>query len=882
MSGARLYLVSLFVSIALLICPARALADDVTITGVVNSQGNPLAGATVVAWTAAPRTGPAYYCPSCYQDCGTSTVSGEDGTFRLKLVDPKLVWRLLVVREGHVPQFVRNIDPDVTTPTVELVPRDWAKIPAGRIVHGVVKDSRGEPIAGATVEPDTVMFVVGGGRGGAVDGLDPLAVTNEKGEFRLAYQGDGGMVDTMDLTARAKAYARTCVFGLKPSPESNVIVLSRGVTVTGHLVKGGEPVGGFEMGLCPSNRSSGNCFGHDEIATFEDGRFLFSNVPPIGEHVVYGIHDSIWKLGATEPKRFMAEKEGAIIDVGNVEIVPGRRVQGRVVLSDGAAVPKEAKIFIAQELAWDSITQDLSPSGAFDLRSVPDGDCMLTVAAVPGYEMSPTNRSFADIDVHRLDGRIDGDIKDLTVLMIPQRAGPKAPREIVQPIEVPLVGTRGFEGTMEPTPAAKPSGTKRLRVVCEGADGTFKPLAGASVRIKKRTWMGMTVVNGESETAAPAEVVSDERGECELSGLERDLYVYPVCSKSGYEQLGVYGIAPGGDGVAYEVKMVERSPEPMGECVVLRIVDAKGQPLENAKVTIVSNQMSRRRSASPPKADFARRPETLRSQPVTDKDGRAAFSISEEFDGIKFQINAPGYAMVVTDPIARGETTLTMSRGGTLAGLAIGPGGEPLAGAIVRLAVDMTIKEPVQRLQLTPTLGWTKADAKGRYEFTHVMPRVAAIVHIARESIPGGFVSGRVRIITPTDGESAQAGQLSTERGVRLAGRVTLEADLKWTGEPSVSVMDEDTREVVRASVLEDGRFAFPAFTRGARIRVRPGVDSSMSIDKDTPGMVSWSRCIMGTLNEDLGSLAIPLVKWRPEDNSAGPPRRKPLRGVEK
>lgn len=35
-----------------MICPVRALADDVVITGAVNSKNMPLAGATIVDWTA--------------------------------------------------------------------------------------------------------------------------------------------------------------------------------------------------------------------------------------------------------------------------------------------------------------------------------------------------------------------------------------------------------------------------------------------------------------------------------------------------------------------------------------------------------------------------------------------------------------------------------------------------------------------------------------------------------------------------------------------------------------------------------------------------------------------------------------------------------------
>lgn len=880
MIRARLLLISLCVTIAMLVCPAHARADDVVITGVVTSEDKPLAGATVVAWTAAPRTGPAFYCPSCYQDCGTSTVSAEDGTFKLKLVDPQLVWRLLVVKDGYVPQFVRNIDPGETFATVDLVARDWARIPEGRIVRGVVRNTSGEPIANATVEPDSVMFVGGDGRGGAADSLDPLAVTNEKGEFRLAYQGDGGMVDTMAVTVHARAYARKCVPGLHPGAMPNVIVMSRGVTVTGRLVKDGAPVGGAEVGLCPVDWDTAACFAHEEVATFEDGRFLFTNVPVLGEQVVYGINKSIARLGVTQPRRFKAEKEGELIDLGNVEIVPGRRVRGRVQLSDGESIPADAKLCLSSSVAWDSVIVDLPPSGEFDLRAVPDGDCSLNVPLIGSYEMSPRNRSYVEYDVDRLEGRIEGDIDNLTVLMIPKGTGPKRVLgKVRQPIDVPLTGTPGFEGTTEPTDSVGPIGELRLRVVVNGPDGKPEPLAGVAVRVKSKNWCGFDLAAWKADQTRLVEVLTDDRGECVLGGLEPGVAVFTECSKAGYEQSTNYGYPISQRNPTHEVVMVRPAKDEDSDRVNIRVVDAKGVPLRGAAVWIVT----RWGKSTPGSAPAAPPPPRVeRSQDITGEDGRAWLSIPDACEAVTYLAAMPGHAPVTVERAKPGDSVASLTPGGTVVGRVLSSEGVPLAGAVVRLVAVCSTEGQPMRSASVPVLGSVRSDTQGRFEFTHVAPGVPAMVHIASSSVPAGFASARIKIMTPADDKKADAGVVAPQRGVRLAGRVRFAAGLGWPERPIVSVFDLETRELMQASALDDGRFAFGLIMPGAALRLKPELGfAAMKLQSDRIE-TTWGEAMEFRLSESLPNLELSVIKRVPEANAHEPPRQRPLQGVER
>src|SRR5688500_8036309 len=93
---------------------------------VVDSSSNPVAGAHVYVYTAVPRVGVSALCPSCYRDCGKHETVDGSGSFRLKELDPSLVFDLLAVADGYEPAFARRVDPRSGTVTITLTPRSVA------------------------------------------------------------------------------------------------------------------------------------------------------------------------------------------------------------------------------------------------------------------------------------------------------------------------------------------------------------------------------------------------------------------------------------------------------------------------------------------------------------------------------------------------------------------------------------------------------------------------------------------------------------------------------------------------------------------------------------------------------------------------------------
>lgn len=118
---------------------------------VANQAGEPLPGATVFIYTAAARVGINPYCPSCYVDCAKSAQTDEAGAFVIRSLDPNLIFRVLVVREGYKPAFVEKVDPFKGPIRAELTPIDKDRLKDGHFVRGRVLDGDGKPVVGAEI-----------------------------------------------------------------------------------------------------------------------------------------------------------------------------------------------------------------------------------------------------------------------------------------------------------------------------------------------------------------------------------------------------------------------------------------------------------------------------------------------------------------------------------------------------------------------------------------------------------------------------------------------------------------------------------------------------------------------------------------------------------
>ena len=388
-------------------------ADRVTVTGrVTDNLGQPLENATVMVYHAGVKTGYSTYCPSCYRDCGKRTVTDRTGSFTIKNLDSDLWFELLVVRDGYTAAFVERVDPSRgPAEAAALAPRAPVDDPS-RVVRGRVVDQHGRPLRAAVVVPEGVAGPVT--MYGPIKGLEPIAVTNAKGEFELAYSEKAtGMM----LRVEARGMA-TKLIAVPTGAGRETITVSDGALIRGRLVNHGKPVAGAEVGLIAQNRGGfgdklkvlGNPYEEIRIGTQEDGSFVITNVPTPVDWYVYGKMEAITALGATDPVKCTTTRDGEEVNVGDIQIIPGHRLRGRITLSDGAALVDGMRVTISADRAWDDQTAVIGHDGHFEFVSLPTGKYEI-FTSVRGYRLQK-NR-------HTIEATIDRDVDDFAIALDP-------------------------------------------------------------------------------------------------------------------------------------------------------------------------------------------------------------------------------------------------------------------------------------------------------------------------------------------------------------------------------------------------------------------------------------------------------------------------------
>jgi hypothetical protein len=433
--------------------PARA-----DLTGRVTAiDGQPVEGASVYVWTAGPKVGTTPYCPSCYVDCGKRARSAAgDGSFTLPQLDRELLFRLLIVRQGFAPRFVERVDATGGPVTIALTaapppPTDPACVLVGRVVG-----PGGKPVAGATVVPTAMHLADGGGLHGMLGQvMDPLAVTDDAGVFRIVSRKPA---QSLDLRVEARGFARRVANHVPTGNDRDMdgwraIRLANGAGVTVRLLRDGKPLAGAEVGLVQVDPSADGFIGVYTIGTDDAGRASFANVPTRQSYYVYGTMRTLAGRGATAVKPIdVGAAEFVVHDAGDLTVVPGRTLSGRVTLSDGKPVPPKTRLVVSRDKAWDVQIVELDDRGRFTVSDLPDEGYSVTVR-VNGYHLSPKNVSLDRYSGDTLRGDLGRDVRDLVILLEPGRWERPKRDEVENGRLKAYVGPlRGAEGAVAPEP----------------------------------------------------------------------------------------------------------------------------------------------------------------------------------------------------------------------------------------------------------------------------------------------------------------------------------------------------------------------------------------------------------------------------------------------
>jgi len=404
-----------FVVAAVVVLASKAAADDLA-GQVVGRRGQPIAGADVFIYTARPRVGLGILCPSCYPDCAKEATSAPDGKFLIKALDPSLLFEVLVVAEGYRPHFAKDVDPKAEPLTVQIEP-----VPEGldsrNVLRGRVIDPRQSPIVGASVVPFGIKTATRHWYG-RMPGVDPLAVTNDRGEF-LIFSEEADV--SLHLTVSAQQHA-TRIFDLLPTGEEfHELQLDEGAYVTGTLVKDGQPVAAVTVGLCQCDRSAGTFVGAYAIDTDEHGRFEISNIVPSCDVYLYTEMKDAARVGFLPVKCLTLGGHGSRHEVGELRFESAHRLAGRVRLTDGKPIPEGTQLLVSREYAWDSARITLKPDGSFALAGVPTEPLEIS-ARVPGYRLATGRMPYQQTGSGTIALFVDGDRTDLEVFFEPEPA----------------------------------------------------------------------------------------------------------------------------------------------------------------------------------------------------------------------------------------------------------------------------------------------------------------------------------------------------------------------------------------------------------------------------------------------------------------------------
>jgi hypothetical protein len=386
------------------------------LTGAIVGTGRkPIVGATVAIYTAGPRTGTNAYCPSCYPDCAKTATTDPDGKFTIRSLDPNLIFRVLVVAEGFTPEFIDRVDPTKKAIEASLKPTDPTRLKPGQVLRGRVLDPEGKPVFGASVSSFGMRSSANLGTYGRLPGIDPLAVTNAKGEFTLTADKPG-----VELVVRveARGYLRFTSPFLNVGDETHELKVKYGAAVRGRVIKDGKPLPDVEVGIVQVNRNATEFLGHQTIATGSDGKFVLQNIGPNEDHYLFGIMNSLKGFGTIPIQKVSVGADATDTNAGDLVVKPGFVLAGRVILADGKAIPAGTRSILSRDLAWDSQIVELGRNGEFSFEGLP-AEKYSFHAAVKGYHPSRRNASFDIYNMASLVGQVVGDEVALRVLMEP-------------------------------------------------------------------------------------------------------------------------------------------------------------------------------------------------------------------------------------------------------------------------------------------------------------------------------------------------------------------------------------------------------------------------------------------------------------------------------
>jgi hypothetical protein len=105
--------------------------------------------------------------------------------------------------------------------------------------------------------------------------------------------------------------------------------------------------------------------------------------------------------------------------VGERGLVLVHQVSGRLILTDGKAVPSGTHLLLSREDAWDSQNVLAAPDGSFAFTGVPEEAVTLS-SRIPGYRLAGRRNRFQQVNPGSVAMFVDADKSGVELFFEPE------------------------------------------------------------------------------------------------------------------------------------------------------------------------------------------------------------------------------------------------------------------------------------------------------------------------------------------------------------------------------------------------------------------------------------------------------------------------------
>ncbi len=311
------------------------------------------------------------------------TQTDSQGNFKIESLDPAWLYAVLIIAPDCKFQILDRVDLAAVPLNVHLEAINPTNTAPDTVLHGRVRDADRKPVPGALIKIQEVTRK--GMWNFSADNIDQFSVSDDAGNFviygQTAFTDAGGAIE-------APGFATGLFEHWSPGDTNHELILIEGAFVQGRLLQAGKPIANAEVRLDRFGAESGSSAWNYNTLTDNQGRFSFVHLPPNRSCRLHGIMGSLANWGVVSTRLVQVHENGSTNEIGDLNLDPTFKVDGRIRLTDGKPVPTNSILYFGNFDLGMSSPYAVRNDGSFRLTGFPAGTLTLYLR-IPGYELTP-------------------------------------------------------------------------------------------------------------------------------------------------------------------------------------------------------------------------------------------------------------------------------------------------------------------------------------------------------------------------------------------------------------------------------------------------------------------------------------------------------------